>query len=291
MIPCVLVSVGIGFVIGRGVAVRTLTGRLKTERQQLIHALQQLLHSTDRLTSDVDSHNSELVSMEQSVQGMFPGDSDWEAVQTALLTKIAEVLQSNRRMEDDLVLTRYRLEQQAQELDRTRVEARTDSLSGLANRKSFDERLRYVVSQYGRHGKPFGLLLADVDHFKRINDTHGHHAGDLVVARLGETLRELTRDADHVARLGGDEFAIILTDVEAENARRAAARIRAAIEQTNFAVGEGGARVAVTVSIGMAFPKDSDTAETVFQRADQALYRSKAGGRNQLQVDDTVTAG
>ncbi len=191
-------------------------------------------------------------------------------------------------------MTHYRLEEQAQELDRTRREARTDQLSGLANRKSFDEFLQFVISQHNRKGTPFALLLADVDHFKRINDTHGHQAGDRVVELLGETLKHLTRDRDHVARFGGDEFAMVLVGVDSVNARRAAARIRAAVERTNFDVGEEGARIAVTLSMGMSFPQTQDSANAVFDRADKALYRSKEAGRNQLHVwnpqpDSTAT--
>ena len=284
VLACVLMSLAIGAVIGRGFALRNLSQRVRREREQVVVALQTLLQNTEQLTSDVDSHNSELASMEQSVQGMS-ATGDLESVQKALLCQITEVVQSNKRMEDDLVMTHFRLEQQAQELDRTRLEARTDELSGLANRKSFDERLKFVLSQYNRLGTPFALLLADVDHFKRINDTHGHHAGDRVVGCLGDTLQQLTRENDHVARFGGDEFALILAGADVENARRAAARILTAVERANFDVGNDGASIAVTLSLGMAFPDTTaDTVEGIFQRADEALYRSKKGGRNQLHV-------
>ena len=211
--------------------------------------------------------------------------SDFDMVQERLLKQISEVVQSNRRLEDDLVLTRYKLEEQAQELDSARVEARTDQLSGLYNRKAFDETLQFMLSKYKRADVAFALVLADVDHFKRINDTHGHQSGDKVVSLLGQTFISLVRPSDHVARFGGDEFALLLTGLSAKDAHHVASRIRDSIERTNFAVGSDGARLAVTVSMGMAFPKETDTVNDLFDRADQALYRSKESGRNQLQVN------
>ncbi len=129
-------------------------------------------------------------------------------------------------------------------------------------------------------------MLADVDHFKRINDTHGHQSGDKVVSRIGQTLKQLCRDHDHIARYGGDEFAIILMKVGREQAESAAARIRTAIEQTNFSVGGNGGRISVTFSMGMSFPTKTDTVEGIISRSDRALYESKRRGRNQLQIYD-----
>jgi diguanylate cyclase len=283
VISCVLISVGLGVIIGNGIAVRSMTWHLRKDREKLIKALQTLLSSTEKLSTDVGTHSSELVSVEQSVSDLAT-DGDLESVQDALLNQIGAVLQANKRMEDDLVVTRYKLEEQAQQLDKTRKEARTDELSGLANRKSFDEAFQFALSQYKRNKVPFALVLADVDHFKRINDVHGHQSGDRVVTRIGKVLNELCRDRDHISRYGGDEFGIILMGASDENARRAAARIRAAIERANFDVGSEGGRIAVTFSMGMAFPREDDSTESMFERADQALYQSKKAGRNQLHV-------
>ena len=270
--------------IGNGLANRAMAATLRREREKLVKALQVLMVSTEQLTKDVDVHNNELVSVRKTVRGLQT-DGDLEVVQNKIMANISVVVEANRRMEDDLVVTRYQLQNQAVELDRTRVEARTDQLSGLNNRKCFDEALRFAVSSYKRRGASFALLLADVDHFKRINDTHGHQSGDKVVQKIGELLTTVCRSHDHVARFGGDEFGIILTRVDEEKARLAATRIREAVERTNFDVGVDNARIAVTFSMGLAFPLPTDGVEAIFQRADKALYEAKAQGRNRVQVN------
>lgn len=285
VIPCVLVSVGIGFVIGRSFALRHLTKRIKNEQAAMVRALQNLVESTDQLTSDVGTHNTELATVGRSVCDIHAGE-DLHQVQRALLGHIADVIESNRKLEDDLVCTRYRLEEQAQELDRTRREARIDDLSGVANRKAFDEALQFMVAKYKRHRVSFSLMLLDVDHFKRINDTHGHKSGDRVVTRLGETLKEHVRPSDFVGRFGGDEFAILFGGLDQEASLRVAQRVQRAVELTNFDVGIGNARVAVTLSMGLADVRENDTSESLFDRADKALYRSKQCGRNQLNAWD-----
>ena len=283
VIPCVLFSIAVGFVIGRGYALRRLTKRIRRERDETLAALVKLAESTDKLTSDVGEHNTELASVGQSVCDLGTGE-EYKTVQKALLGHIATVIEANRRLEDDLVVTRYKLEEQAQELDRTRREALIDDLSGVSNRKAFDETLQFMVSKSKRRHVPFTLLLLDVDHFKRINDTHGHQSGDRVVTLLGQTLKEQVRPSDFVGRFGGDEFAVLIGGLREAEAAKVASRIRKAVEQKNFDVGIGGARVAVTLSMGMSGVRDDDTPEAIFQRADKALYKSKQCGRNQLNV-------
>ncbi len=283
ILPLVLFSIAIGWIMGRSYALRNLNRKIRHEREQALMALQTIVQGAEQLTSDVDSHNSELASVGQSVYDIKAGE-EYHSIQKQLLGHIADVIESNKRMEDDLVVTKYRLEKQAQELDRTRREARTDTLSGVANRKAFDEALQFSIANLKRNGKPFALLLMDVDHFKRINDAHGHQAGDHVVMRLGEAFRTHVRPTDFVGRYGGDEFAILLSHVVPDKAGEFADRIRVSIQQTNFDFGSGGAKLAVTLSVGLACADSEDTASTVFERADQALYKAKKSGRNQLTI-------
>jgi diguanylate cyclase len=222
-----------------------------------------------------------LTNVEQQVVDT-PATGDYEEVQQVIIRQITDVIQANRKLEDDLVCTRYELRQQAYELDRTRVEARTDQLSGVGNRKAFEEHLPFMLTNYKRKGEAFALVLLDVDHFKWINDTHGHQAGDQVIMIIGKTLKELLRPRDYIARYGGDEFAIMLADVDLGAAIKAGQRIRLEIERTNFDCGLAGARVAVTFSMGLALAEPGDTPETLLKKSDAALYESKNRGRNQL---------
>ena len=277
-----LVSIFIGGFIGYSFALRRHSSVIIDERDRTLTALQHVLESAEELSTGVDQHNTDLRNVGTEVSEIQEGGS-YEHVKFTLLNQIAEVVESNRKLEDDLVYTKYRLEEQAQELDRTRKEARTDSLSGVGNRKAFDEALQFMLSQMHRKHINFGLLLIDVDHFKWINDTHGHHAGDMVVQRLGETLASCIRPSDCVARYGGDEFAILFQGVTLDIAQTVTERLREKVSTTNFK-SDDVSRVAVTLSMGLAIAEPSDTTETVFRKADASLYQSKQAGRNRLTV-------
>lgn len=276
------VGIVVGFLIGRSFTLLNEPRRLRKDRERTLDALQKLLVSAEQFNTDVGTHNQELNSVKHSVSEME--DAGIDSVQEVLISQISAVVESNKKMESDLTMTRYQLEEQAQEIDRTRREARTDELSGLENRKAFDESLLYLITRHHSKKIKFALLLCDVDHFKRINDTFGHQAGDMVVKRIGSTLKECVRPHDHVARFGGDEFAVLLQHVDADVARDVAVRMRGTVERKNFAVDGGNAELAVTLSMGLAVVMENDSMETILKRADQALYRSKEQGRNQLHT-------
>ncbi len=276
--------------MGYSFALRKHGKQIAQERETTLQSLLKIVQSAEALTTEVDTHNCELKSVERSVYDLS-AQGGYETIKAALLQQITLVLDSNRSLEHDLVCTRYQLEEVATELDRTRLEARVDELSGVGNRKAFDESLQFMFSRFKRHNASFAMLLIDVDHFKWINDTHGHPAGDAVVTRLGATLREALRGGDHVARYGGDEFALLLGGVEEEVALAVAQRIRRKVETTNFDVGVDDARVAVTLSMGLAVCGFHDTPESLMKKADAALYRSKQAGRNRLTVYRSDMAG
>lgn len=285
LLPSILVSIAIGAYMGYGFALRKHGTQIREERHKTLEALQQVVESADELTNEVDTHNTELESVERSVGEVETENyGDYEHIKRSLLNQIATAVESNRRLEHDLVCTRYRLEEQAQELDRTRLEARLDEMSGVGNRKAFEESLKFMLSKFKRHNCAFALLLIDVDHFKWINDTHGHPAGDMVVCHLGATFRDAVRPSDYVSRYGGDEFAVLLGNVSPEIAVQVAQRIRATVERSNFDVGLSDAKVSVTLSMGLALSEPNDDAESIVRKADDALYNSKQSGRNRLSV-------
>jgi diguanylate cyclase (GGDEF)-like protein len=155
----------------------------------------------------------------------------------------------------------------------TRRQASTDELTGLPNRRWFDNELRGSIDRARAAGEPLALLVIDLDHFKELNDTLGHHAGDRVLAQLGPRIRTALRACDHVARLGGDEFAVLLPGAGAEAADGAGERIADALSE-RFSV--EGIELQIAASIGIAlFPEHGDDAETLLQRADVAMYQAK----------------
>jgi diguanylate cyclase (GGDEF)-like protein len=175
-----------------------------------------------------------------------------------------------------------RLREGRGELERLSV---TDELTGLANRRRLMAELERELRRSYRSGRPFAVLMLDVDRFKQFNDTWGHPAGDAVLVRLASTCREYVRDVDTVARYGGEEFMVVLPETPAAEAARVAERIRAGTEEDRFRPEGGSAELGVTVSIGYAvYPDDAGTPNALIEAADQALYRSKKAGRNRVSA-------
>jgi diguanylate cyclase len=162
------------------------------------------------------------------------------------------------------------------ELVKAKAMANTDPLTNLANRRSFDERVTAAFDA----GADFALILLDIDHFKRVNDTFGHVTGDFVLKMVADTMRQSLRAGTFVARTGGEEFAVVLERASEKDAKIVGERVRIAIEKA--AVIRDGERLAVTVSLGVALAKDVDGARALHEAADAALYRSKNAGRNRM---------
>ena len=157
-----------------------------------------------------------------------------------------------------------------------------DALTGLANRRAFELALAREVDRVPRSGEPALLLAMDIDHFKRVNDTYGHAAGDQVIQAVASALIDSVRPMDLVARVGGEEFAIILPNCANAFGETVAERVRRRVEQMPVAITPSGQQISVTVSVGGAFaPQWVRSTPALWQeRADQQLYLSKAQGRN-----------
>jgi diguanylate cyclase (GGDEF)-like protein len=182
-----------------------------------------------------------------------------------------------------LALSNLRLQESLRE------QAIRDPLTGLFNRRYMQESLDRELRRAQRRGTPMGVIMIDIDHFKRFNDTFGHAAGDELLRAMGTFLQRQTRAEDIACRYGGEEFALILLDASAEDTeerakllREDAARLR--VEYGHQALGT------ITISVGVAvFPDHGETAETLLKAADAALYRAKAGGRDRVMVAEVVS--
>ncbi|MEX0405199.1 GGDEF domain-containing protein [Aquibium sp. LZ166] len=158
--------------------------------------------------------------------------------------------------------------------------ALTDSLTGMQNRRYFDDALREYLQEFKRINKPVGLVILDLDHFKTVNDTHGHDVGDEVLKVVANCLRDFTRHHDVAARLGGEEFAVVAPNMDKESLTKLAERIRLAIAQ--LSVSTGNVTLRVTTSVGLAVWDRKESAEDFFRRADRMLYQAKRMGRNRV---------
>ncbi len=180
--------------------------------------------------------------------------------------------------------------------------SRCDALTGLANRAAFDLALKRDISLAKRHRQPLSLIVADADHFKAVNDRYGHQTGDAMLKHLAETLRLTLRDSDQIFRIGGEEFVLLLANTDSSAACIVAERARLAMAAAPLVRASGSKRakaadsaadtaesaaIAITLSLGIACLQPDDTRESLFYRADAALYAAKAAGRNRVWHADT----
>ena len=230
----------------------------------------------DHAAAGVGEHSSRVERISQEISELTAdGETPLEQV---ILSAAARLVEANDHLEQELASAKTQLETHAKQIEAHMAEARTDGLVGVANRRAFDEELARQCSSLEQEGKPFYLLLLDVDHFKQFNDRHGHQAGDEVLRGVGRILSENAREQDFVARYGGEEFAILVPDVAQAEAEAAAELFRSAVEAGKFEY--EGQQLQVTASFGMAEAASGRSPENLIQRADEALYAAKKNGRN-----------
>jgi len=159
----------------------------------------------------------------------------------------------------------------------------TDPLTGLFNRRYMETQVGTLADNAANRGKPMALLILDVDHFKPVNDTHGHAVGDKVLKEIAARIRKNIRNVDLPCRIGGEEFVVALPDTDADIAARVGERLREAVGSLPFNVGASSGPISVTVSVGVAsLDKGCDTLDDILKKADDALYRAKREGRNRV---------
>jgi diguanylate cyclase (GGDEF)-like protein len=162
--------------------------------------------------------------------------------------------------------------------------ATTDTLTGLSNNRAFRRRLQEEIERSQRYQHPLSLIFVDLDHFKRVNDTQGHPAGDAILAQVGWVLRRCSRATDLAARYGGEEMAVLCPETRPVDALILAERIREAIEERIFELPTGG-KLKITISLGIAsVPDHGRDAQELIDAADRALYDAKSMGRNRVCV-------
>lgn len=280
------VLVALGLLVG-GVVVGILTGwRLKSSQasnhsRELQPVLSSLVQFTNSFSQDVSEYRSlieaaaaraKTLSLTPSTDSPAGPDGDSSGV------LLAQIMQANEHLRRRLDEAESSLQCKSEELQSYMTEARTDSLTGLPNRRALDDELSRRMAAYRRQGTPLGVLLVDVDRFKSVNDTYGHHIGDQVLKVVADSLRRAVRDCDLLARYGGEEFAVLVAGGTQEEFMNAAERVRQFVEQ--HPVRCEGIQLQVTISCGVAEASGGEEIASLLRRADEALYASKTGGRN-----------
>jgi diguanylate cyclase len=208
---------------------------------------------------------------------------DLKAVIGNVLTQTHAMVEKSAEVEQRLKESAAEISTLKHELESARQEAMTDALTGLANRKMFDFKLREATQEAMDSGNPVCLLILDLDQFKQVNDTYGHHIGDQVIKLMGTILKDTLKGQDTAARYGGEEFAVILPRTQIANAIKLADNIRQKLSKKEMINRKTGERLgSITVSIGVAVFDFMEQPKDLIERADRALYAAKNGGRNRV---------
>ncbi len=280
----------IGIVIGRRQAKRTILtsvisggdaeGLSPSERERMVQLLHELGNWTSEYSGNVSQYQDQLGEISKSVRNGLSGGGGSESRVVLLLEQI---MQSNSQLQKRLDAAERQLDKQTRQIESYLSEARTDGLTGLSNRRAFDQKLDELFATYRKGGRSFVVAIIDIDHFKKINDTHGHQAGDQVLQQVAAKLHSELENAIMVARFGGEEFAILL-DGPLRIAADKMNSVRKAIAE--YKLDAGAIQIAVTSSVGVGEPREDMVPGPVVRRADEALYAAKNMGRNRTYYHD-----
>jgi len=212
--------------------------------------------------------------------------SEIQEILENMIRETSHMVESTRDLHSKLQEASNQVEMLREELAKTAEEAKRDALTGLHNRKAFDEEIAKLYKRYKDKGEIFSLIFVDIDHFKRFNDQFGHKVGDKVLQVVANTLNYTLKGKDFVGRYGGEEFVVLLPLTELDNACLVAEQIRENISIKRLRVTKTGENLGtITVSAGVSQINESDTIESLVERADKALYLAKNSGRNNVKSE------
>ncbi len=262
----------LGFWLGRKAAPPEVI-----DRSQFLGFLRNLSSWTSEFAGDVDKYQTQLQSINERVQ------NNTAPPRQEILDLLSQIMQANRQLQERLDNAEQKLDVQTGQISSYLAEARTDGLTGLLNRRAFDKATDELFSGWSKKGESFSLGLIDIDHFKHINDTYGHPAGDTVLKQVSHMLKTELRDAACVARYGGEEFAVLSKSTAQETAATLD-RLRASLSAIEVKHEEN--IIKVTLSAGASQIGPDDKIGKLVRRSDEALYAAKLGGRNRVYLHD-----
>jgi diguanylate cyclase len=252
------------------------------ERKELTDFMEYVQLIASNVDAKVDQHSLNLVAINQDIASNKQPDPK------VVLRAVKQLFQANVQLHGELTTAREQIEVKQQQLESYMAEARTDTLTGVSNRRAFDEQIHRLFAMRERRHSDLCLLMADIDHFKLFNDYHGHQVGDEMLQRVAAALELSTRSSDIVCRYGGEEFAILLPRTKLADAIRVAERARVSIEGLRCEIGD--CELRVTVSIGVVELRPNEAIHSFVKRGDQALYAAKLAGRNCVWHEQSTTS-
>lgn len=274
---------------------RNLTGQL-AEVQEFVEASQK----DETVSGEAVTLSNDIHQDVQAIQQAVLVSNDLNQLKNNVSSQLLNIVKSvdlfkqkeegrEKRLHERYLQMNTRLEQMEEQTQHMKVhveaerqKAMTDALTSLPNRAGYDERVSAEFDRWTRYNHSFSLAVADLDLFKRINDTYGHQAGDKVLRLISSILSKQCRSTDFVSRYGGEEFVILMPGTSAEQASLAVDKIRKAVEKSPFNF--HGQPVQITLSLGVAEVRKDDSVEGLFSRADKALYKAKELGRNRIEL-------
>jgi diguanylate cyclase len=292
--------------------IHSLTSRNKELEEFMVVAMQNLSETEVQLSSELSSQKDKFREdrcfTDQITRNMNTMSVDINvsrnisSIKSVLMNKIVSInsritekrAQDMKRLKEtensleEMGNRMFEMKQEAEELRRRsqeiEVEAVTDALTGLYNRRGYDDRILETIAHVNRYNIKASFILCDIDYFKKINDNYGHNVGDLALKKMATLLKERLRINDFIARYGGEEFAIILPHTDLEGATIAGKGLREFIDNAEFSY--KGTQIPLTISIGVSEFRKGDDQNSVFDRADHALYLAKKSGRNTVMTEE-----
>ncbi len=258
------------------------TKTLAAAGMRIENTVEQLLKMFAVANKGTESYGETLADFTAKIESADQ-DGTLNEIMASVVSETQRMLRLNRKMGAELSQSSQEINKLRDDLDRVRTEARTDGLTGIANRKVFDHAMRDATREAGERSEHLCLLMLDIDFFKRFNDTYGHQLGDQVLKLVARTIQGCVRPEDTVARYGGEEFAAILPRTPMRAAATVAERIRSTVAGKRITNRRSGSELGrITLSIGLAEYALGESVTDMIQRADKSLYTAKRLGRNQV---------
>ncbi|MCP4116655.1 MAG: GGDEF domain-containing protein [Desulfobacteraceae bacterium] len=266
---------------------RAMTEKLLKEVKEILTDISRYVLATK---GELTGHGDRLENLAKELDQA----EDLETISAAVDHMIQEaksLVQSGKHLQGRMTTSSEELASLRRQLEQSRQEAKTDALTGLLNRRGFEERLHTAMAASQSTSAPFSIIMIDLDHFKRVNDTYGHLVGDSILKAFAAMLKQQVKGKDTPARFGGEEFIIMLPDTRLAQARAVAENLRVLLATREWKHKESGRAMGrITISLGISQYRSPEPEKALIRRADTALYAAKQGGRNRVITEDQLPA-